>query len=295
MVAEIRLKYDQIIKKIENQGFVRRKLVLTSLGNYHPDDADWNYKDIPHLKYIHKLIDNDIVLGNDKQLSSIAFQRFFGIFRIPMCLTNYDHDENSQIYYTSFLFFILLIKTSYEEIGTNKTKVTTVYNVFSPKILLFLVPLIKLSLRRNYKELMNDDIPMRERRGYLRSLGYCFKKDNKKYGFLETTKISEDRVIEPKNISFKISAINISSSDQFKNNNGNGYRVIKDNNKLFVFETLCMHEGADLSYADYANGKLICPWHGKKLKPILVFDNDGQEQNYKNKKFLLKNNKLIIK
>ena len=29
-------------------------LTINSLGDYKPEDSDWNYKDVPHLNIVHQ-------------------------------------------------------------------------------------------------------------------------------------------------------------------------------------------------------------------------------------------------
>ncbi|MBU6338902.1 MAG: hypothetical protein KGQ36_02905 [Rickettsiales bacterium] len=47
----------ELMKDLENEeGYKFRTFELSSQGDFLPSDADWNYKDIPHLKNIHNLV-----------------------------------------------------------------------------------------------------------------------------------------------------------------------------------------------------------------------------------------------
>ena len=75
-----RLGRSKIEEYLKLEGLQRKSFTLSSEGKYEPDDADWNYKDIPHLKIVHKQIDNHLVVGEDYFVSSISFQKLLGIF-----------------------------------------------------------------------------------------------------------------------------------------------------------------------------------------------------------------------
>ncbi len=66
---------ETLVRQLEAEGYRFSELVLVSEGAYAPEDADWNYKDIPHLHHIHALaealpavIDRDLIcstMGSD--------------------------------------------------------------------------------------------------------------------------------------------------------------------------------------------------------------------------------------
>ena len=45
----IKTPFEKIDTAIRAQGFSRKTFCLTSEGIWSFDDADWNYKDIPHI------------------------------------------------------------------------------------------------------------------------------------------------------------------------------------------------------------------------------------------------------
>ncbi len=294
----------KISEYLSSEGLNKKSFTLVSEGRYEPDDADWNYKDIPHLKMMHKLISNHLIIGEDNLLASIAFQKIFGFFRIPLCLINYDFDDTTQIYYTSFFSYILLIETKIIKLGTNSTRVETTYHVFGGLLLPVFFFLIKFLLSRNYKILMADDIPMRDRRGQLRDAGYKFSKDNVdgKYSYLETTRVAEQHVFfdheYPKKYEFSVplSSIDGSFNNCIGTSDSAGFRIEKKNEEIHIYPRMCNHEGADLSCAVMKGRHLVCPWHGKLIEPLLSIGSQGEHYVVKNgTSFSLKNGVLLIK
>ncbi len=246
-------------------------------GNYKISDADWNYKDVPHLTHIHQLVEGYCgYMGHDVNCVIIV-QKMFGM-KFPATLSIYESGEKRQTYFMALFWFVLIVETIYEPLGDDRTRVITSYAIGTKhRFLKLFFPLAKLALKRNYANLMSGDIPMRERRGELRSWGYSFKGDNKPYGFYETTLINRSNVCAPNiesefvihqfrwNDLQRTGELLLGRSDQF------GISIRCDNNKLNFFPRLCPHEGADLS--SQCNGdKVRCPWHGRLFNPILSIE-----------------------
>jgi hypothetical protein len=276
-----RLGVSKIEESLKLEGLKRKSFTVSSEGRYSSDDADWNYKDIPHLKMVHKLINNHLVVGENYFLTSIAFQKILGIFKIPLCLINYDYDESTQIYYTSFLFYILVIETRIIKVEENFTKVETTYNIFGGNFMPIFFWAIRFLLIRNYKNLMADDIPMRNRRGWLRDQGYKFTKVNEdqKYTYLETARISEKHVYysgENKKIFHYSIPLDheLPLTTCVGDSGSTGFRIEHQDGRLYIYPRMCNHEGADLTCADKKGANLICPWHGKMIEPIAILDSN---------------------
>jgi nitrite reductase/ring-hydroxylating ferredoxin subunit len=152
--------------------------------------------------------------------------------------------------------------------------------------LLFLIPIIRWTLRRNYNDLMSGDIPMRTRRGQLRKWGYRFQRDHERYGFAETMAIGRDRVILPdggvqasdKDIDVATSLGKDGDEVLWGRSDHLGLRFRRDRGAILVFPRLCPHEGADLDGSPCANGAVRCPWHGRVFKPLVTIATDGVTQ-----------------
>jgi len=118
-------------KTLGNEGVNFKTFKLFSEGRFSFVDADWNYKDIPHLHYVHDLVESHIAFADHDIVTNISFQKIPPFFRIPISITNYDYDKDTQIYYTSFLFYILLVETKIVKVKENFTRVETRYNIGS--------------------------------------------------------------------------------------------------------------------------------------------------------------------
>lgn len=256
----------------KNEGYRFTEFELINEGQYEPTDADWNYKDVPHLTHIHKLVEGYPGYVGSDIVSSILVQKMFGL-KFPAVLFNYQSGPNRQTYYITLFMYVLIVETSYESLGKNHTRVTTRYAIgCKSPLLALLFPLARFAIKRNYEDLMSGDIPMRARRGKLREWGYSFKGDNKPYSFFETSLIMESNVIPPpgspdsKVHVFKPETMADGSSVQLGESDQYGLTVHRSGSTLNFFPRLCPHEGSDLSST--CDGKhAICPWHGRKFKP----------------------------
>jgi Rieske [2Fe-2S] domain len=256
------------------EGFKFTEMQLTHEGDYEISDADWNYKDVPHLTHIHQLVEGYCgYMGNDFN-SVLIVQKMFGM-KFPASLFIYESGEHRQTYFMTLFWFVLIVETTLESLGTNRTRVTTNYAIGTrSRLLTLLFPLARLALKRNYDDLMSGDIPMRLRRGELRKWGYTFKGDSKNYSFYETTLINQKNVIpSPQETkiethTFKLSDLKkcgsllLGKADQF------GFLVHQKESRIDFFPRLCPHEGADLSHHCDGN-RARCPWHGRLFNPAL--------------------------
>jgi nitrite reductase/ring-hydroxylating ferredoxin subunit len=280
MIAQSR---DQLISALERQdGYSFKSFSLVSDCDCLPTDADWNYKDVPHLKHIHRLVEGYPAYLGDDISGSLFIQKILGgLMRVPLSVVNYQSGKDEQTYFSTLFWFILIIHTQYDLIGQIKTRVTTTYSFgargWAKFLLTLLFPLMKKSIKKNYRDLMSGDIPMRTRRGELRKMGYTFKGDDKPYSFFNTTKITEANLIPPaaQKTERKFSVAQI--LDDLKNKDcvllGEpdlyGVQVVKKDDELLFFPRTCPHEGACLD--NTVQGKIAnCPWHGRIFKPLKV-------------------------
>lgn len=263
---------DALVRQLEDNGFRFSELVLASEGDYAADDADWNYKDIPHLHHVHDLAESlPAVIGGDI-ICSVNLQQIFG-FWFPIALVNYEVEKHRQVYFTTMLFFALIIETRSEEIGPLRTRVTTRYAIGSPPWLQFLAPLLKWTIKRNYKVLMSADLPMRERRGELRKLGYGFRRRGDTYSFADTLNIMEQNLVPPpeatRTVSCDLATVFAAGDTAFIGDRGLlGFRLQRQGDEVVVFPRACPHEGASLDERPCVNGAVTCEWHGRRIAAL---------------------------
>lgn len=276
---------EQIMNGLRKKGLRFSDFSLTHEGDYTVEDADWNYKDVPHLNHIHHLVDATYAVMKDDLIATLNVQNVLG-FRLPLSVVNYQSGKNEQTYFTTFFIFVLIVRTHYEELGPCKTKVVTTYHVGYPRFLKWCFPIIRFLIKRNYKNLMSGDIPMRERRGQLRKWGYSFYKDGETYSFPKTMEILKDNVIPPLAASFRMQLdINKVLPEEGLYFTGRadhvGLRLERRHDKLYLFSRTCLHEGASLDQEKCSpEMKLKCPWHGRVHTPlaIIALDQPGSQR-----------------
>lgn len=290
----------EMLTLLRNEGLVFRTFELTHEGDYTVDDADWNYKDVPHLKHIHQLVDAYPSWLGDSAVAAVIVQKALGL-KIPLTLFNFENEPNRQTYHTSFLFFVLVIQTSFEALGPLRTRVTTQYNLGGPRWILPLVfPIARWLLKRNYADLMSGDIPMRERRGLIQKWGYRIIKRKPTYSFIDTTKIFEENIVPPlsgrewgtREIPLadiqEGNCLMVGEADHY------GLQLVKKGGVVNAFPRMCPHEGASLDCA-HAGDEVRCPWHARKFAPLLSIPlHAGQPLETMFHVFTVRGDRLVI-
>lgn len=270
----MRISADQLQERLEKQGLTFTVLALSQEGMFAEHDADWNYKDIPHLNEVHKLVEAVPAVIEDDLISNYFLQRL-GPLRLPLSITNYSVSKNSQVYFTSAFFFVLVIETNWTSTGQNSTRVTTTYRIGSQRLLKPVHRLVVLLLKKNYKVLMSEDVPMRTQRGKLRARGIRFRGDEDGYSFLKTLNIHVNNVIFPPLTSAQEEiVVPISNVPEAPNrllvgsDDHEGAQLARAAGRVFAFPRICPHEGASLEHSVVSTGSvpsLRCPWHGRQI------------------------------
>lgn len=262
----------ELVRRLERYGVKFRSFSMTHEGDYTVDDADWNYKDVPHLQYVHHLVEAVYGTVDDRYIATINLQKVLGM-RIVLTVFNYESAPNEQTYFTSFLSFILIIHTRYEALGELRCRVTTTYSFGAPPWLIWLFPLARWALKRNYSDLMSGDIPMRERRGQLRKWGATLTKPSGSYSFRQTMDLLTPHVFFPNGPDVPVPSIEVelppgSGDILIGRSDHRGLRLVVTDTQVHAFPRLCNHEGACLDSARLSDGALTCPWHARRVKPL---------------------------
>ena len=263
---------NELQKKLKTTEFT-----LTSDGAYHPDDADWNYKDIPHLNITHTQVKAIQAAIGKKSTATINFQKV-AFLTIPLLVYNYEYAKGEQIYFTSCGPFILLINTKFRATDLG-TVVATTYLIGSKFPFNLLLPVLKKFVKRNYKILMSEDTPMRERRGVLRNFGHRFYRDDDTYSFDFTTKINQNNIrlaADKTTIETTVEALLLGNEPTIGTKCGVlSFQITRNDMGAVVWPSTCPHEGAELVLEESTSSNSIkCPWHGRILGPILRVSND---------------------
>lgn len=283
-----KLRYDSLVRKLKKEGLRFSEFSLVTEGNYSRDDSDWNYKDVPHLHHVHRLAEAyPLVIGQDV-ICNINLQRILGIW-FPIALIIYEMEKYKQVYATTLLMFVLVVETTMEEPAPLKAVTTTKYSIGYPRWAFFLVPAMRWLIKRNYAVLMEDDVPMRERRGELRKLDYGFKRKGETYGYVETVNIFENNVVPPADLPLEQSANYQTafgaSPECFVGDAGlMGLKLTRSGDAVTVWPRTCPHEGAALNHEKCSTGKIHCPWHGREFSAIGTFT-WGDSASFSNKDY----------
>ena len=270
-----KLSFDTINKTLSELKFSSLIFTIDNYGNYTPLDSDWNYKDVPHLNIVHKNVESVQALVADEAVGSINFQKipFLG-FSIPMVLVNYEYDVFNQIYIGSFGPYILVANTITDN-ASSKTKISTKFAIYSKGVFKYLHKFIKNSIIKNNKILMSEDVPMRERRFSLRHK-HChdFYFPGKTYSFKFTEEIYRANVFIKNGKSSvevdKAKIINSCENDILGEDDGLlSFFVTKNKNVKYLWPRTCPHEGAELNNKCIIKGRVSCPWHHRRISPLV--------------------------
>jgi len=277
-MTEQKASLNKIVSFMQEENDWVKSFEASSIGTYLPEDAMWNYKDAPHLNYVHSLAMGCQALISDNHVAALHTQKILGI-KFPMTLVEYQSAPNELIYFSTILLFTILVNTKIIK-ENDSTVVTTNYYIAGPWFCRYIYFLLKKLILNNYKVLMSEDLPMRDRKAQLRQNNYSFSHDNTDHSWINSNKIYQNNVIVPRESYSYVIDLNVEAvidGEYFYGKNGFfGFRLIKKSNIFTIFQRICMHEGACIDKQKVnTNGLIECPWHARKIKPIAIFDVDS--------------------
>ena len=262
---------NSMIQGLSAEGLVFSSSQQSLTGRYAPADAEWNYKDVPHLKEIHNLVEG-IPGAITHEYWVGFFMQKIGPIKVPISVFNYGADPLSNVYFGAIGPFALIISTNWQDNGNSTTTVVTQYNLGSARYFRWMHGIVHKVLARNYKVLMEADTPMRLRRGELRSRGYKFAGDDTGHGFIETINLQTVGVVPPSSaqpFSWVSEIDKLPQGSTFVGTDDvDGVRVVRQQDKFLVFPRVCLHAGASLDDAKIEGDCIVCPWHGKRIAPL---------------------------
>ena len=318
-----RVSAENIVSFYQKNGYTFSNYTTELECKYSASDGAWNYRDFPHLYHVHDLlvsegrgslswrmnrIPNGYSMIGDDHLNLISSQNFMG-FNIPVLTNNYATSPLSHTYCTTWMVFIIIIKTYFEELGPNKAKAITDHYIGSSKVFKFLHPVLSWLLRRYLQNVTLSDTPVRERRGELRDWGYSFEGDQEGHSFEKSMNIFNSNIILPiqntnGNLPEKLKILEILPNDGeylFGRDDHLGIQIIRLGNNLNIYPRMCPHDGASLDRKCFIAGKdmkikalrgkrardiypqgkrafkITCPWHGRLFDPIASFKLDSSK------------------
>jgi nitrite reductase/ring-hydroxylating ferredoxin subunit len=277
-----RLTRDQLVAQLEAQGLRFKSVTLSTEGEYLPTDVDWNNKDTLHLNHVHTWVrDVTFVLDRDVQ-STVSLQRVLGA-TFPLVLTHYDNGPNHQTHVVALLAWTIVTRHEFVPVSATRTRAVTSYSVGGNRFWMAFFPVIRWTIRRNYRRLMSEDVPLRERRGVLRSWGYTFRGDGPEPRDLRASMpVTADNVLLPEAPGpahfdpVPIARLSEGTPVLVGRSDHLGLRLERHGHRVLALPRLCPHEGAALDDAEVDADCLRCPWHGRRL-PGAVLDLDEDE------------------
>lgn len=274
--------FQKTLNGIRNWGYAERQFALTSEGRWTAKDAEWNYLDVPHLNEVHSQANSEVLFYGDSCSSSIIQQRV-GPLSFASLLTIYSGSRDDLFYSSTVGPFILVVRSTWSDVGDIRGRVVTEYHIFAPRGLAWMLGLVQKLLTRNYRILMSEDLPLRERKGELRLRGFKFKHDEEPHSFLKSHRVVANNVIVSRELEgdYKYS---IDLADLMNRgkvlvgpNDIRGLRVERIAEEILIAPRMCMHEGACLDNASLEDGRIRCPWHGRKEAVLARFKAEEHE------------------
>lgn len=277
----VKLSQADIVERLESFGMVSRTLQMHTEGEYLPTDVDWNNKDVPHLNEVHSLVDDITCVIERNMQASISLQKVAGITN-PLILVHYDAETNHQTHFVTLLAWTMVTDHEFIALSPTRTRAVTTYTVCASPFWMRLWPLIRWLLRRNYRQLMSEDVPLRERRGRLRSWGYTFRGDGELRDIRASLNIHANNVFAPEPPvappAFAPVPIDDLAADRcaFVGRSDHlGLLLKREGRRVLAFARLCPHEGAEMDAVAVRDACQVCPWHGRQLEPLAVVDLDS--------------------
>ncbi len=50
---------ENLVKSLKKSGVIFKSFQLISSGEFEPQDVDWNFKDVLHIKHVHALLETN--------------------------------------------------------------------------------------------------------------------------------------------------------------------------------------------------------------------------------------------
>ena len=244
-------------------------------GEWTPEDALWNYLDVPHLNFVHSAVSGKEFYSSDEICVSVFEQQVFGL-RLQAVTAIVKRCDDLIEYVTSLPFVRISVSTKISRLD-EQCRVRTTYTVSTSSMLRPLHRLIHWTLARNYRLLMSEDLPMREQRARLRERGVGFVRDRDGYGFEASKRVGESNVLPAHDNAetVPIACFRQAVGEWHRLTLSSGLDLLvswgSDDNEVLVFPGICPHEGAHLAEpSDCAvgqNAEIKCPWHGRCFRP----------------------------
>lgn len=236
-------------------------------------DMEWGVFDLLHRNYVHHTYPNFISAIASKDVSVLVtpwkglpvffqvataklepglFYQFFTVLAVMQChqmCRMIDEGDRTRLVMDWYL---------------------ASHWVFKPLQWLFNWRLAKLQSEQNA-----EDIPLRLRRLELRKRGIRFATD--KSNFINANMLDDHVILPNFELPVRISLSEIPDNEPKRFTVGPSEFLMKrDADNVVVWPGLCPHEGAQLDCSHLKDGRLECPWHGRKFRSHVLSPTGGE-------------------
>jgi hypothetical protein len=279
----------QMVADLEAQGLRFRTFTIETNGPDCVADVEWNQRDLAHVAHIHGGFRFTPATVSEDSAVGLYLQKVLGL-PVVMAVGYAQATPTTRLYHSSLGPLALIIESDLVEAPSGACERTT-YSVGAPRWLRWLLPAAEQLLRRNFAQLQREDEPIRARRRQLRQWGYDFHR----HGYLSSLDLTRENVIAPP-LPAPEAAISLDDGCEWRIGRDDhvGLRVVRDDSQLMIFPRLCRHEGASLDGCPVRGGELRCPWHGRRIAPLvrMRLDQPGEARTAHHR-LILDGNKLV--
>jgi nitrite reductase/ring-hydroxylating ferredoxin subunit len=227
-------------------------------------DFDWNHMDQAHRRFIHKTYQNSlrIFISPDSALS-LTYLNFF-LFLIPVFV--FDMRLGCGLFH-QMLTFMGLFKV-HTFITANECNYEIQWIIVSSKYLKFTHNFLNKKLLILNKVQNQEDLTIRLQRKKLKDSGYGFFPEQRNF---ETSNTLVSHLRYPVFFcEFDLSLV----GDQVSRIRSESIELIikKEFEGWRIWSAVCSHEGGGLRDELDCDGRVSCPWHGRKHEGVFVGD-----------------------
>jgi hypothetical protein len=240
-------------------------------------DMKWGVFDLTHRIYVHHTYDNFIPLIASKDLSVLVttWQR------LPLFLQVATARLAPGFFYQTFSVLGLLychqISRMTQEGGN--TRVVMNWYIASHRFLKFLHPIFNRRLRKLQTVQNAEDVPVRERRLALRKRGIRFTTDAP--DFINANDLGDHVILPLQAWPLRVSIAGLQEGAVTPIAAGPVELLLrKEGDDVWIWPSLCPHEGASMTAAHLCDGYLSCPWHGRKFRGMRLTATGRESMSY---------------
>ena len=123
--------HDDLVAALKAAGMVANAFTITSQGPFTEEDADWNYKDVPHLAHVHPNMHPVLGIVEDDKNIFINLQKIFGA-RLPLSVVSYHPATEPETSFTTWLFYVLIVSVRSAQADAVTCCIETRYSLVGP-------------------------------------------------------------------------------------------------------------------------------------------------------------------